>query len=460
MVRKNEGKPVPELTIPHDRSSRRLSQASARSAGTHHSARSGGDRSRGGRSQGGSSRGGRGRINTDTSSRTLDTHVSIPRRPSVETYGTSMSMGGQTSDNRSGVYTVDMLNQSGASLDRRIEDEDEDEGVMLVSTVSFNAPPSGDEEDNEDVEGGGDDRRGGQQLHHPNRSSSMHAEQDAEETGGFNRREASQKRQRSQRRLRDQSDFRTSITKIPVDLVQNNDEHPDFWNVSQRWFSDANEFAGELTGMATRRASAAAAGMPRTQGVQIVSAVDGDDSDSEKGDGEGHVELKDSPKGIVSHHVNAILGSHDDDDDDDDDYDSEEDEDDEHEALQQFDELSSIGDTPTYIFSVQTNTKAIRGGICMAVAFMLIWMCTQIALQSSSWFHDWQHVRSSGINPIWKPRRSHRYGKMKSKLVTLYGDTSHIKEMLENEESPQHKALVYLADGDSLELVSTHMHHS
>ena len=49
---------------------------------------------------------------------------------------------------------------------------------------------------------------------------------------------------------------------------------------------------------------------------------------------------------------------------------------------------------------------------------------------------------------------------MKSKLVTLYGDTSHIKGMLENEESAQHKALVYLADGDSLELVSTNMHHA
>lgn len=221
---------------------------------------------------------------------------------------------------------------------------------------------------------------------------------------------------RVRRRQRDRRDFatRTSITTNTsiTNLIGSTDEDPNFWEVSGRWFSDAGDFVGELAGMTSRRASDtsydaddavdAAAFLPRVDGVEIVSAAD-----------------------------------------DDDDYDED------PSNPDQFDDLSSLGDTPTYFtyFTARSVRKnLIRGAWFITLCLMIAWIAAQAALQSSTWFHEWT---SGNRVSVFAPRGSRRYNKLRAKLVHISGE-----EAFMNEASPQHMALMYLADGDSLLLVS------
>mmetsp|Transcript_37368 Transcript_37368/g.68655 ORF Transcript_37368/g.68655 Transcript_37368/m.68655 type:complete len:745 (+) Transcript_37368:132-2366(+) len=223
------------------------------------------------------------------------------------------------------------------------------------------------------------------------------------------------RRRQRDRRQRDRNDFRTSISTINTNmshLIASNDEDPTFWGVSNRWFSDAGEFVGELTGMATMRLPDDDDVFPRTEGVEIVSAAD---------DGA------------------------------DDDVDVDDDDDDEENFLTYsdtistpFDELSSMGDTTTGIFTETTRRNVVRGASWILLSLMMVGIAIQVAVNSSSWFHVW----SSGNRvSVFARKRSRRYAKLKAKLIKLSG-----KEVFSDEESPQHKALMYLADGDSLSL--------
>ena len=97
------------------------------------------------------------------------------------------------------------------------------------------------------------------------------------------------KKQRSRRKARDRDDFRTSFANPQTNLMLANDDDPNFWGVSNRWFSDAGEFVGELTGMATRRASVdtdkgssySDYNLPKVEGHhEIVHAIDVMDDDN------------------------------------------------------------------------------------------------------------------------------------------------------------------------------------
>ena len=237
-----------------------------------------------------------------------------------------------------------------------------------------------------------------------------------------------QQRTRVRRRQRDRNDFRTSISTINTNmshLIASNDEDPTFWGVSNRWFSDAGEFVGELTGMSTMRLADDDAVFPRTEGVEIVSAAD-DVDDNEDDDVEEDDEDEDEEDGLTRDSLGLTYSDT---------------------NFTPFDELSSMGDTATGILTETTRRNLVRGASWILLSFIMVGIAIQVAVNSSSWFHVW----SSGnrVSVFGARRRSRRYAKLKAKLIKLSG-----KEVFSNEESPQHKALMYLADGDSLLLVS------
>mmetsp|Transcript_3555 Transcript_3555/g.7836 ORF Transcript_3555/g.7836 Transcript_3555/m.7836 type:complete len:983 (-) Transcript_3555:338-3286(-) len=251
-------------------------------------------------------------------------------------------------------------------------------------------------------------------------------------------------RRSSIRRQRDIHDFRTSITTTQTDmahLISSTDEDPTFWGVSNRWFTNAGEFVGELAGMATRRLTSndmSNSEFPKTEGVQIVSAADDPDDENDVFD---NLDDLDAP----DHHLRRIETNT-------------------HASYETpFDELSSLGDTSTGLLTSNTATRnaaLLRQISWILASFTLAWIVLQVALESSSSQYDiWtSSSRSNGGfsfggagdifgGGLMQAHRSRRYGKLKAKLVKISGE-----EVFEDEHSPQHKALVYLADVDSLTL--------
>lgn len=267
-------------------------------------------------------------------------------------------------------------------------------------------------------------------------------------------------------------------------LVSHNDDRPDFWGVSNRWFAGAGEFVGELSGMATRRADdavevggsgsglgsalgAAAAAVAAAssaeefpvapEGTKVYSAADDDHDDENENEND---EKCDGIEGGADGGFGGYDHHHEDDDE------GEEDDEDDYEGYGYsdvdtplFDELSSLGDTPTAFYTVMTRNHILRGAWVITAGFMLVWLVLQLALESSGWYpalkgrhhRDRSKVGIGGGGPIamFAPRRSKRYARMRDHLVGVSG-----REALMEEGSPQQRALLYLADGDSLQLVS------
>jgi len=313
-------------------------------------------------------------------------HMSVTRRTSDMTnvIGDEMSTGNKTAHSSVGMISVEMMDLN--IPPDEIEDGDM-ENVQLVAT-----------------------KTGGEQTAPtatPPRRPSL-------------------SRQQSRRKARDRSDFRTSLSQNPnTRSFLANDDDPHFWGVSNRWFADAGEFVGELAGMATKRASdvtnASNDQLPLTEGREIVHAVDDMDTNYNHND-------TGKQMGGVSFNEEGLDFSNRDDDN------------------ELFDDLSSLGDTPTGIFTDMTRRQVIRGAWAISVSFMIAWIAAQVALQHSTTFQGW----TSGIHKhqiVFTPRRSKRYGQIKAQLVDISGE-----EVFMDEASPQHRALLYLADGDTLVL--------
>ena len=237
-------------------------------------------------------------------------------------------------------------------------------------------------------------------------------------------------KQSSTRKARDRDDFRTSfVNPYTTELLGNNDPGSDFWGVSTRWFSDANEFVGELAGMATRRASTdqSHSSMITIDHHEIGCAEDDqsyssdEDEDEEQNNG-GHNNRKNNNDEDVA------LSFSDNDD------------------TPLFDELSSLGDTQTGIFTDITRRQAIRGAWTISISFIMVWIAVQVALQHSSTGREWHNIINSH-QITFAPRRSKRFNAIKSHLIEISGE-----EAFMNEDSPQHRALVFVADGDTLVL--------
>jgi len=322
-------------------------------------------------------------------------HASYNRRASTETIGT---MSVATAGLRSSVMTVEMqalqtpptddidignvddneITNAAAPVEGRV---DRHVGIVAFSDDAV-IPPFGDHDDND---------------------SSTAQEQKVAETRRMKPQSHQPRqliRQASRRRKRDRHDFRTSITTIGShmssdikalsapdrhNLISSTDEDPSFWGVSNRWFSDAGEFVGELTGMATRRIDDEA-GLPRTDGVDIECAADYDD-ENDSDDGSDLGELSGSSLNDMT----------------------------------PFDEMSSLGDTPTGIFTNQTRKQFLRSAWFVTMAIMLLYIASQVIWHSSSSFRKWSDSRDHiTISAGFGMRHSRRYGKMKKKLIDVF----------------------------------------
>mmetsp|Transcript_18192 Transcript_18192/g.39315 ORF Transcript_18192/g.39315 Transcript_18192/m.39315 type:complete len:893 (-) Transcript_18192:619-3297(-) len=302
------------------------------------------------------------------------------------------SFSNNTFRRRASVDTIGMMSTTTRSV-----------GMVRLEMRSLTLPPEYNDDD-------GDEDGYLNRLHAVAAASGAPAAGDDNNNNDNDHAEEQEERHRVRSRQQDRQDFRTSFAtslNTHTQFISSTDEDPTFWGVSNRWFSDAGEFVGELTGMATRRASVDnAAALPRTSAdgnVEIVSAVDdmSDDDDEE---------------GI--HMDNTPL----------------------------FDEMSTLDDPPTGIFTEMSRTHVIRGAWIISFSFIMIWIAMEVAFHSSSWFQAWSSSnREHDGASMFAPRRSKRYGKIKARLVQISG-----KDVFLNEESPQHKALLYLADGDSL----------
>ena len=112
------------------------------------------------------------------------------------------------------------------------------------------------------------------------------------------------------------------------------------------------------------------------------------------------------------------------------------------------DELSSLGNTdtgPLSMYSERGLHSLFRGGLLMGLVVTGVALVISLATRSNgmSWVNN---VRSS---VTFSKKRSIRYFPMKERLVLISGAAA-----FEDEMSPQHRALVFLADGDPLVLVS------
>ncbi|KAL7487586.1 hypothetical protein ACHAW6_013176 [Cyclotella cf. meneghiniana] len=200
--------------------------------------------------------------------------------------------------------------------------------------------------------------------------------------------------QQQRRRARDRDDFRTSVTPIVIttDLLVDSDEGS-FWNLAPRWTQDVYDRAS--------RSMADSSAWWRSDRQEIVCARDGDDeSDS-------------------------------------------------------IEDLSSFGGTETGRWSLLTGrsvkSAVVRGvfllgvvGMGMALLVALTAAMShqdRVRLQWSSWM---DFVRDSRL---FRMRTNRRYFSMKARLMNISGALT-----LDDEMTPQHRALVFLSDGDPLAL--------
>ncbi|KAL7549090.1 hypothetical protein ACHAWF_012362, partial [Thalassiosira exigua] len=306
--------------------------------------------------------------------------------------------------------------------------------------------------------GGGGGGRGGEGYHRADHGDEVENEEEGDEGELSPAPPPPRRRPAPRTRLREShaekyADFRTSrasaATAEAARRTSCADDDPQFWNVGARWFEEAGEFAGELAGMATRRAAAdsslgggARGTFPRTRGVEIASAVDDyDDDDNEKDEHDRDCDDGDGGEraGFL---INTYPSSGDDDDDDPDSSD----------YLAPFDDLSSLGDTPTGIFTADTRRQVVRGAWMLTTLFVLAYVAAGAALRSSEWYRGWTERKRAGIVGAGAPRRSRRYYQMRKWLTKGAAGGEAAAALFADEGSPQHRALVYLADGDALTL--------
>eukprot|EP00573_Skeletonema_grethae_P007718 CAMPEP_0201695198 /NCGR_PEP_ID=MMETSP0578-20130828/7231_1 /ASSEMBLY_ACC=CAM_ASM_000663 /TAXON_ID=267565 /ORGANISM="Skeletonema grethea, Strain CCMP 1804" /LENGTH=746 /DNA_ID=CAMNT_0048181009 /DNA_START=111 /DNA_END=2348 /DNA_ORIENTATION=- len=187
--------------------------------------------------------------------------------------------------------------------------------------------------------------------------------------------------------------LRSSINHILTNETAHDDSN--FWNVSSRWFADATEeIVGNVAGAAVDDTAL------RTSGVEIVSAADFDEDDYEEDIGVDDAKL--------------------------------------------FDDLSSIGDTgtPSDRRTIYTRRQMIKF-ICkwILLAFILLSAMLHSMAQSTTQY--------SLSMPRWALLRgeSNRFQPMKDMFVEISGE-----EVFLETDSPQYRALVFLAEQDPLKL--------
>ncbi len=188
------------------------------------------------------------------------------------------------------------------------------------------------------------------------------------------------------------SSLRSSINHIIANETAQDDSN--FWNVSSRWFADATEeIVGNVAGAAVDDTAL------RTSGIEIVSAADFDEDDYDD-DGVDDNKL--------------------------------------------FDDLSSIGDTdtPSDRRTIYTRRQMIKF-LCkwILLAFLLVSAMLHSLAQSTTQY--------SLSMPRWALLRgkSNRFQPMKDMLVEISGEGVFL-----NTDSPQYRALVFLAEHDPLKL--------
>jgi Leucine-rich repeat (LRR) protein len=199
--------------------------------------------------------------------------------------------------------------------------------------------------------------------------------------------------------------LRSSINHILTNETVENDT-ANFWNVSSRWFADATEqIVGNVSGAAVDDTAF------RTSGIEIVSAADFDEDDF------------------------------DDDDDDGDDYNNNYGGDANDRKL--FDDLSSIGDTvtPSDIRTIYSRWHMIK--------FICKWILLAFLLFSAMLYSTAQSTPHALPMPTWTllGGRSNRFQPMKEIFIEISGE-----EVFSDTNSPQYRALVFLAEQDPLKL--------
>eukprot|EP00804_Cyclotella_cryptica_P027143 CCRYP_016074-RA/>CCRYP_016074-RA protein AED:0.07 eAED:0.07 QI:44/1/1/1/0.33/0.75/4/1127/311 len=238
------------------------------------------------------------------------------------------------------------------------------------------------------------------------------------EQGQQQQHEHHEHQQRRSRRNRDRDDFRTSITPnlLTTDLLVDSDDGS-FWNLAPRWIEDVYR----------RTARSVADSSTLLFGVEddreVVCARD-----------EWMEEMEDLPPGHGAADGAAL---------------------DDNGIL---DELSSFGGTETGRLSKLTErsvkSAVVRVVVLLALVGTGIALIVRLATTTSTsshydrvrfkWSSLMDHVRDSRV---FQKRRSRRYLPMKTRLMLISG-----AEVFEDDTSPQHRALLFLSDGDPLAL--------
>lgn len=189
------------------------------------------------------------------------------------------------------------------------------------------------------------------------------------------------------------SSLRSSINHMLTNETAQDDSS--FWNVSSRWFADATEeIVGNVAGAAVDDTAL------RTSGIEIVSAADFDEDDYEEHEDDGVDDGK------------------------------------------LFDDLSSIGDNDTPSDRSSARRQMIKF-ICkwILLAFLLfsamLHSLTQSTTQYSLSMPRWALLRG----------KNNRFQPMKEMFVEISGE-----EVFLDTDSPQYRALVFLAEQDPLKL--------
>ena len=200
------------------------------------------------------------------------------------------------------------------------------------------------------------------------------------------------------RSINRRASLRNSINQLLTN--ETSQEYANFWNVSSRWFANATEeIVGNVSGAAVDDTAF------RTSGVEIVSAADFDPDD-------------------LVHDDNDFDEVHD---------------------RKLFDDLSSIGDTitPSGIHTTYSKRQMIKF-VCKWI--LLVCLLFVVMLYSSA---------QSGTShtliemPSWAllHGRSNRFQPMKELVIEISGE-----EVFLDTNSPQYRALLYLAEQDPLKL--------
>ena len=224
------------------------------------------------------------------------------------------------------------------------------------------------------------------------------------------------------------SAMNTNVTNV-AHLTSANDEDEDFWGISSRWFSSDSPFYTYYAGFG--------------------GSGSGKGSGNEKGDGDGVV----SDDTFLTHGKKRnkmedfVDGSTTINNNDDGEYDNLAA--DEHDL---FSEVSSMGDTPTIVVMSNKAKRKLKR-ICRT-CYMTTLLSMGILVMIRGYNHEWLGNLgaqfSTSAPALFAPRRSKRYGPMMEVLVGVSG-----REVFEDVMSPQHSALVFLADQDPLFLVSS-----